>query len=420
MASTVTIDLRHVARGLDFPLRQVQAVVELLGRRKHGSLHHPLPQGPNGRPGRGADSRNPGPPGQDAAAGRSQADDPAVDRGPGQADRKAGQANPRRHDDQAAGRPLSARSSRRSRPWPRSRGPAAWRSWPRRFSRRPPRPSTLTPGPATSPIRTARCLRAPMLCWAQDISWPSSSASGPTCGNGSGKSCRRPARSSPRKSWWKPRPPSRMPMLRQKRQPPIPRLTRSRGTRSGSATGSAAVSQEETTTVQPTAEAIEAPAAEAMSEATTPEASQPAEVPAVETPEAPAAAVEVVDIVAEMAPSPENVEPASGVADDNIEHPAPTASSESEAASGETSEIAAAAAAAAAPPPLAAAAARRAARTRARQGAKAGQERSQEERPTNAASRPSATTSTTPKTSRRSRRIACWRSIAANRPRCCA
>ena len=30
MASTVTIDLRHVARGLDFPLRQIQAVVELL------------------------------------------------------------------------------------------------------------------------------------------------------------------------------------------------------------------------------------------------------------------------------------------------------------------------------------------------------------------------------------------------------
>src|SRR5271165_7098823 len=30
MASMVTIDLRHVARGLDFPLRQVQAVVELL------------------------------------------------------------------------------------------------------------------------------------------------------------------------------------------------------------------------------------------------------------------------------------------------------------------------------------------------------------------------------------------------------
>src|ERR1700690_1668257 len=30
MASTVTIDLRHVARGLDTPLRQIQAVVELL------------------------------------------------------------------------------------------------------------------------------------------------------------------------------------------------------------------------------------------------------------------------------------------------------------------------------------------------------------------------------------------------------
>ena len=30
MASTVTIDLRHLAHGLDFPLRQVQAVVELL------------------------------------------------------------------------------------------------------------------------------------------------------------------------------------------------------------------------------------------------------------------------------------------------------------------------------------------------------------------------------------------------------
>ena len=30
MASTVTIDLRHVARGLSIPLRQVQAVVEFL------------------------------------------------------------------------------------------------------------------------------------------------------------------------------------------------------------------------------------------------------------------------------------------------------------------------------------------------------------------------------------------------------
>ncbi|MGD0900902.1 MAG: Tex-like N-terminal domain-containing protein, partial [Thermoguttaceae bacterium] len=30
MASTVTIDLRHIARSLEFPLRQVQAVVELL------------------------------------------------------------------------------------------------------------------------------------------------------------------------------------------------------------------------------------------------------------------------------------------------------------------------------------------------------------------------------------------------------
>src|SRR5664279_4637920 len=30
MASTVTIDLRQVARGLDIPLKQVQAVVELL------------------------------------------------------------------------------------------------------------------------------------------------------------------------------------------------------------------------------------------------------------------------------------------------------------------------------------------------------------------------------------------------------
>ncbi len=30
MASTVTIDLRHVARGLEIPLRQVQAVVELM------------------------------------------------------------------------------------------------------------------------------------------------------------------------------------------------------------------------------------------------------------------------------------------------------------------------------------------------------------------------------------------------------
>ena len=30
MASTVTIDLRHVARGLEIPLRQIQAVVELL------------------------------------------------------------------------------------------------------------------------------------------------------------------------------------------------------------------------------------------------------------------------------------------------------------------------------------------------------------------------------------------------------
>ena len=190
--------------------------------------------------------------------------------------------------------------------------------------------------------------------------------------------------------------------------------------RSGSATGSAAVSQEETTTAQPTAEAIEAPAAEAMSEATTPEASQPAEVPAVETPEAPAAAVEVVDIVAEMAPSPENVEPASGVADDNIEHPAPTASSESEAASGETSEIAAAAAPAAAPPPLAAAAARRAReRERARRKSRP-RKKPRSARPTNAAPRPSATTSITPRTSRRSRRTASWPSTAPSGPRCCA
>ena len=30
MPSTVTIDLRHIGRGLDIPLRQIQAVVELL------------------------------------------------------------------------------------------------------------------------------------------------------------------------------------------------------------------------------------------------------------------------------------------------------------------------------------------------------------------------------------------------------
>ncbi len=30
MPSTITIDLRHIGRGLDIPLRQVQAVVELL------------------------------------------------------------------------------------------------------------------------------------------------------------------------------------------------------------------------------------------------------------------------------------------------------------------------------------------------------------------------------------------------------
>ena len=30
MASTVTIDLRHIARGLEVSLRQIQAVVELL------------------------------------------------------------------------------------------------------------------------------------------------------------------------------------------------------------------------------------------------------------------------------------------------------------------------------------------------------------------------------------------------------
>ena len=77
-------------------------------RGQHRSLHYPLSQGPDGRAGRGADSRDSSRLDENAAAGRTQADHPPLDRVAGQTHREAGQANSQRPRPPTAGRPVSA------------------------------------------------------------------------------------------------------------------------------------------------------------------------------------------------------------------------------------------------------------------------------------------------------------------------
>ena len=138
MASTVTIDLRQVARGLDIPLRQVQAAVELLDegntvpfitryrKDQTGGLDEEQIR---------ADSR---PADEDAAAGRPQADDPPLDRVAGQADREAGQADSRGRARPSGWKTSICRSSPRSRRWPRWPARAGWSRWPARSSKAAP------------------------------------------------------------------------------------------------------------------------------------------------------------------------------------------------------------------------------------------------------------------------------------------
>ena len=194
MASTVTIDLRHVARGLDFPLRQVQAVVELLDEGNTVPFITRYRKDQTG--------------GLDEEQIREIQDRLAKMRL--LADRK--QTILRSIEAQGklteklAKQILSATTTKRLEdlylPYKpkkqtlatlaRSRG---LEELARRFWRPLRRPTILTPVPATSPIPTARCPPGPTPCWGRVISWPSSSANGPICGSGCGRSCRRPGRS---------------------------------------------------------------------------------------------------------------------------------------------------------------------------------------------------------------------------------
>ena len=66
--------------------------------------------------------------------------------------------------------------------------PRPGRAGPRDPRGAPPPPPTSMPAPAISPIQTAKYPPLPTPCWGRDMSWPSSSASGPICGSGSARS----------------------------------------------------------------------------------------------------------------------------------------------------------------------------------------------------------------------------------------
>ena len=194
MASTVTIDLRHVARGLDFPLRQVQAVVELLDEGNTVPFITRYRKDQTG--------------GLDEEQIREIQDRLAKMRL--LADRK--QTILRSIEAQGklteklAKQILSATTTKRLEdlylPFKpkkqtlatlaRSRG---LEELARRSSKPLQGPTILTPVPATSPIPIAKCPRGLTPCWGPVISWPSSSANAPTCGSGCGRSCKRRGRS---------------------------------------------------------------------------------------------------------------------------------------------------------------------------------------------------------------------------------
>ena len=120
---------------------------------------------------------------QDATAGGAEADDPALDRGPRQADGEAGEADPGGRHDEAAGRPLSALQAEETDAGHAGPHAGPGGTGPAKFSpRRRPAPIS-TRGPAILPTPIARSPAGPMPSWAPDTSWPSSSASGPTCGS---------------------------------------------------------------------------------------------------------------------------------------------------------------------------------------------------------------------------------------------
>ena len=191
MASTVTIDLRHVARGLDFPLRQVQAVVELLDEGNTVPFITRYRKDQTG--------------GLDEEQIREIQDRLAKMRL--LADRK--QTILRSIEAQGklteklAKQILAATTTKRLEdlylPFKpkkqtlatlaRSRGLEELAS--EILEAAPGGQRSGRPGPRLRQSRSASALAAPTRCWGPATSWPSNSANGPICGSGCGRSCRR-------------------------------------------------------------------------------------------------------------------------------------------------------------------------------------------------------------------------------------
>ncbi len=119
-------------RGALAPPRGRRAHARALRRRRHGAVHRALPQGGHGRARRGADRADPGAPRVPRPARSAPDDDPRLDRGAGEAQRRPARAHPRdaledrargslsplqaeaphEGDDRAGARPRAARRPR--------------------------------------------------------------------------------------------------------------------------------------------------------------------------------------------------------------------------------------------------------------------------------------------------------------------
>ena len=190
MATTVTIDLRQVGRGLDIPLRQIQAAVELLDEGNTVPFITRYRKDQTG--------------GLDEEQIREIQD--RLTKSRLLADRK--QTILRSIDSQGklteklAKQVLSATTTKRLEdlylPYKpkkqtlatlaRSRGLEQLAAEILEAARRVP---TWMHGRPTSPTRTARCLPRPMPCSARVTSWPSSSANRPNCANDCARCCSR-------------------------------------------------------------------------------------------------------------------------------------------------------------------------------------------------------------------------------------
>ena len=95
--------------------------------------------------------------GENAAAGRPQADHPPLDRIAGQADRASWPSRFSRPRPPSGSKTCICPSSRRSKRWPRWPARAAWSSLAREISRPRRAAPTWTRGPPTSSTPTARC-----------------------------------------------------------------------------------------------------------------------------------------------------------------------------------------------------------------------------------------------------------------------